>query len=124
MNFWNRSASSAQKFFFLCLLILCTATAALAQAGRGAVSGLVTDPSGAIVPGAKVTLLNHATGVALHSVTSAAGLYTFVSLNPGAYVVTASMKGFESVAQDNVKVTVDQTSTVNIALQVGAVTTR
>jgi hypothetical protein len=71
-----------------------------------------------------VTLLNHATGVALHSVTSAAGLYTFVSLNPGAYVVTASMKGFESVAQDNVKVTVDQTSTVNIALQVGAVTTR
>jgi len=51
------------------------------------------------------------------TVSTAAGLYSFVSLNPGVYEVTASLKGFESVAQDNVKVTVDQVSTVNIALQ-------
>ena len=72
--------------------------------------------------GAKVTALNHATGVTLHTVTSDAGLYSFVSLTPGIYVVTASQKGFESVAQDNVPVTVDQATTVNIALRVGSVT--
>ena len=71
---------------------------------------------------AKVTALDHATGVALHTVTSEAGLYSFVSLTPGLYIVTASQKGFESVAQDNVLVTVDQVTTVNIALRVGSVT--
>jgi hypothetical protein len=82
---------------------------------------LVTDPTGAIIPGAKVTALNHATGIKLSTVSTAAGLYSFVSLTPGVYEVTASLKGFESVAQDNVKVTVDQVSTVNIALRVGSV---
>jgi hypothetical protein len=82
---------------------------------------MVSDPTGAIVPGAKVTALNHATGIALHTVTTSAGLYSFVSLNPGTYEVTANLKGFESVAQDNVSVTVDQVSTVNITLRVGSV---
>ena len=109
------------SFLFVCVVFLCAATAALAQAGRGSISGLVSDPTGAIVPGAKITLLNHATGVALHTVTTTAGLYSFVSLNPGVYEVTASLKGFESVAQDNVNVTVDQVSTVNITLRVGSV---
>ena len=116
------SAGFMRRVFFACTLLLCATTAALAQAGRGSISGLVTDPSGAVVPGASVTLLNHATGVTQHTVTTAAGLYSFVSLNPGAYQVTASMKGFQSAAVDNVTVTVDQVSTVNIALRVGSVT--
>jgi len=101
--------------------LVLSAAFALAQAGRGSISGLVSDPTGAIVNGAQVTALNHATGVALHTVTSAAGLYSFVSLTPGVYVVTASQKGFESVAQNNVLVTVDQTTTANIALRIGNV---
>jgi hypothetical protein len=119
----NSNAGSSFVRSILCtlILILCAGTVAFAQAGRGSISGLVSDPSGAIVPGARITLLDHATGVEQHSVTTAAGLYTFVSLNPGVYKVTASMKGFESVAQDNVKVTVDQVSTVNITLRVGSV---
>ena len=119
----NRKASATTmgSFLFVCVVFLCAATAALAQAGRGSISGLVSDPTGAIVPGAKITLLNHATGVALHTVTTTAGLYSFVALNPGVYEVTASLKGFESVAQDNVNVTVDQVSTVNITLRVGSV---
>jgi len=101
--------------------LILSAAFAHAQAGRGSISGLVSDPSGAVVNGAKVTALNHATGVTLHTVTSDAGLYSFVSLTPGHYVVTASQKGFENVAQDNVLVTVDQVTTVNIALRVGSV---
>jgi hypothetical protein len=121
MKIANASTTAVWRFLFVLILFLCASAAAIAQAGRGGVNGMVTDPSGAIVPGAKVTALNHATGVKLSTISTAAGLYTFVSLIPGDYEVTASLKGFESVAQDNVKVTVDQVSTVNIALRVGSV---
>jgi len=103
-------------------ILLFIASFAGAQAGRGSISGLVSDPSGAVVPGAKVTALNHQTGIEQSTVTTPGGLYSFVSLNPGAYEVTATHKGFESVAEDNVTVSVDQVSTVNIALRVGSVT--
>jgi hypothetical protein len=122
MNNRNAIGETVRSLLSVCILCLCAGSVALAQAGRGSISGLVSDPSGAIVSGAQVTALNHATGIALHTVTSEAGLYSFVSLNPGHYVVTASQKGFENVAQDNVSVTVDQVTTVNIALRVGSVT--
>jgi hypothetical protein len=106
----------------LCVLLLCAAAIAFGQAGRGSITGVVSDPSGAVVKGAQVVALNHATGVTLHTTTNDAGLYSFVSLTPGLYELTASQKGFESVAQDNVTVSVDQVTTVGIALRVGNVT--
>src|SRR5271165_1606243 len=121
MKFRNANKPTVQEFLFTWILIMIAGTAAFAQAGRGGINGLVTDPSGAVVSGAKVAAKNRATGLSTSTVTTAAGLYSFVSLNPGTYEVTASRKGFEAVAQDNVPVTVDQTSTVNIALQVGSV---
>lgn len=93
-----------------------------AQAGRGSISGTVTDPAGAVIPGAQVVLLNSATGLTQHTVTNSAGYYTFISLNPGEYRVTASGSGFATVVRDNVAVTVDQATQVNIALRIGAVT--
>jgi hypothetical protein len=69
-----------------------------------------------------VTLLKPATGVTQHTVTTGAGLYTFLSLNPGVYEVTATQTGFASVARDKVTVNVDQTTEVNITLRVGAIT--
>ena len=112
-------ASQTRSFLAICAFFLCAATA-FAQAGRGSISGAVTDPSGAIVPLAKVTLLNQATGGTQHTVTSSAGLYTFVSLNPGEYQVTASHTGFASIALSKVMVNVDQVTEANIKLQVGA----
>jgi hypothetical protein len=108
--------------FYSFLVVFFAGTTALAQAGRGSLSGTVSDPNGALVPGAQVTLLNKATGVSQHTVTTGAGLYSFISLNPGVYQVTASQSGFASVARDNISVSVDQTTEVNIALKVGAVT--
>ena len=122
MNSRNEMIKTARNFLSVCVLFLCASSLAFAQAGRGSISGVVSDPSGATVSGAKITALNQATGVAMHTVTSDAGLYSFVSLTPGTYVVTAGHEGFESVAQDKVLVTVDQASTVNIALRVGSVT--
>jgi hypothetical protein len=122
MNTRNEIVKTARNFLSVCVLFLCASSLALAQAGRGSISGVVSDPSGATINVAKVTALNQATGVALHTVTSEAGLYSFVSLTPGTYVVTASHEGFESVAQDKVLVTVDQATTANIALRVGSAT--
>ena len=122
MNSLGFVTGSARAWFCTCFVILLAGLSAFAQAGRGSISGTVSDSGGAVVPGAQVTLLNPATGVTLHTVTSAAGLYTFISLNPGVYQVTASQSGFASTARDKVTVSVDQVTEVNIALRVGAAT--
>jgi len=111
-----------RSYFCACFLILFSAIAAFGQAGRGSVSGTVTDPSGAVVSGVKVVLLDRATGATQHTVTTAAGLYSFISLNPGLYQVTASQTGFANVVRDKVTVSVDQVTEVNIALQMGTAT--
>ncbi len=93
----------------------------IAQAGRGAIGGQVTDSSGAIIPGVTVTATNSATGTKVSAVTTAAGIYSFISLSPGSYDVSASKTGFETLVHKGVVVTVDQTTTANMSLKVGAV---
>jgi hypothetical protein len=122
MNSGKAMIRKVRNFLSVSVFFLCAASVAFAQAGRGSISGLVTDAGGALIQGAHVTLLNPATGVAQHTVTSGAGLYTFISLNPGVYQVTASQTGFKSVAQAKVTVNVDEVTEVNITLQVGAAT--
>ncbi len=106
----------------LCILVVFTAIAAFGQAGRGSISGTVTDASGAVIPGCQVVLLNKETGAKQETVTSSAGLYSFISLNPGIYQVTVTHSGFTSVVKEKVTVNVDQVSEVNFGLQVGATT--
>lgn len=122
MNPLDFIRNRACSHFCVCLLILASAMAAFAQAGRGTISGTVSDPAGAFVPGAEVTLLNPATGVSQHTVTSAAGFYTFISLNPGVYRVTATQSGFSKVEKNQITVSVDQVTEVNLTLHVGAST--
>jgi hypothetical protein len=117
----NRPTQRILQILLLFSLAIATSMAAYGQAGRGGISGLVSDTSGAVVPGASVTLTNVATGANLATVSTGAGLYSFISLAPGKYEVRASAKGFDTVVQKNIDVTVDQVSTVNIALRVGAV---
>ncbi len=112
----------ARRFCGMCFLVLFAGIAALGQAGRGQISGTVSDPTGAVIPGAQVELLDEATGVKQHTSASDAGLYTFISLNPGVYEVTASQTGFASAAVNKVNVNVDQTTQANIQLHVGAAT--
>jgi hypothetical protein len=122
MNSWTYVAGSARSYFLACLVILLAGLSAFGQAGRGSISGTVSDPNGALLPGAQVVLLNTATGASQHTVTSAAGLYTFISLNPGQYQVTASQSGFAKVVRDRITVNVDQVTAVDITLHVGAAT--
>ena len=112
----------ALRLFPVWIVAFCASPAAFAQAGRGGINGLVTDPTGAAIPSAQVTAVNVATGVTRSTVTTAAGFYSFVSLDPATYRVTATANGFETVAHDKVIVSVDQASEVNITLRVGSAT--
>ncbi|HMK29479.1 MAG TPA: carboxypeptidase-like regulatory domain-containing protein, partial [Terriglobales bacterium] len=77
------------------LLFALTVNFAFGQAGEtGSISGTVTDPSGAVVTGAKVEARNANTGALRSTVTNASGLYTFTNLLPGPYEVTVEASGF------------------------------
>ncbi len=91
-------------------------------AGRGTLSGLVTDTTGAAVRAASVTLTDAATGVALKGKTSASGLYSFVSLTPGSYRLEVTQTGFQTAVQNQITISVDQAATINVALKPGAQT--
>ena len=85
----------------------------------GSLGGCVTDASGAIVPGASVVVRSLTTGVQQSAQTNHAGLYRLPVVMPGAYSITASLKGFRDV-QVLVRVLVGNTTSQDIKLQVGA----
>jgi hypothetical protein len=107
----------------VCSLSLVLASCALLTAQNvvltGALSGRITDQSGALVPGASVVVRNLGTGVNQSAETNHAGLYRFPVLMPGTYSLTASLKGFRDV-QALVRVLVGNTTSQDIKLQVGA----
>lgn len=85
------------------------------------VTGTVMDPSGAVVPGAAVELLDPATGTATTALTNSAGLYKFVSVRPGKYKITVKAAGFRQAVVPEVTVEVGKSYVHDISLQVGAV---
>lgn len=107
----------------LALLICSVAvtTPAYAQTSYGSVVGIVTDPSGAAVLGAKMTLRNNGTAAKEETVTGSGGTYSFINLNPGSYSVSVSQSGFESYTRNQVDVQIGGATRVDIVLQVGNV---
>lgn len=95
------------------------AASALAQGDRGAISGLVTDPAGASVPNATVTLRNLDTGSEYQTVTTETGNYTVAQLPAGAYELTVAASGFAKHVQQGVRALVASTVRVDVSLQVG-----
>jgi hypothetical protein len=92
------------------------------QSGQGQIVGRVTDSSGAIVTGAKVSITEVATGFSRSTVTGEAGQFAFPSLRPTQYEMTAEAAGFRSFRQTGIQLDASQSLTVNMELQVGAVT--
>src|SRR5215471_15025821 len=92
-----------------------------AQTDRGAISGTVTDPSGSIVQGARVELLSPATGLHRETVTNAAGIYDFPALPLGVYNITITKDGFKVFQLVNVELSVGQPRTMDVRLEIGAV---
>jgi hypothetical protein len=102
-------------------LLLAMSTAFAVAQTSGEISGLVTDPSGAAVTGAGVTITNKATGATRNVTTNSEGLYSFPSLGPGIYELKVEQSGFKTVRLDNVKIEVQQTARLDVSLEVGQV---
>ncbi|MBV9083592.1 MAG: carboxypeptidase regulatory-like domain-containing protein, partial [Acidobacteriaceae bacterium] len=111
-------------FGTLKILMLCFGLAALltAQTETGQIAGTVTDPTGAAVPNAPVTVKSITTGAIRTTTTSGAGDYTVTNLLPGTYEITISVAGFETVKQ-NVEVVVGTKTGVDFQLKVGSAST-
>src|SRR5262245_5627598 len=104
--------------------LLCLMTSlAWGQATRGVIVGRVTDPSAAVVHGAKVVLLNEKTGISAETMADT-GDYTFTNVEPGTYRVSVTAQGFKTGVVRNVNVFVDQTVRVDMKLDVGEIATQ
>src|SRR3989441_3015970 len=91
-------------------------------ASSGSVTGQVSDPQGAIVAGADVTLTDTATKSALTTTTNDAGRYNFPVVNPGVYDLVVTRQGFKTAKFSTQKVSIGSVLTVNVALEIGALT--
>lgn len=112
------------RYFLLSWMIaIACVWSAMGQTVTGSITGLVTDPSGAVVVGAKVTAENNATGVQTSAQTNGAGAYTIRFLPIGTYSVTVEAKGFAPAKVAAFPLEIDQTAKINIALQVSTSTT-
>src|SRR5689334_15247829 len=99
-------------------LTLClSATLAWTQLYSGSVVGLVTDPSNALIPGAKVSLVDEEKGFTFNAETDASGRYLFRGVPPGLYKVTVSAQGFQGQTRTGIKIDVNQNASVDFALQ-------
>jgi hypothetical protein len=109
---------------FLSALLISTdfmVTPAMAQtAGEGAITGTVTDSSGAVVAKATVTAHNVATGVDTTRVTSSAGVYQISPIIIGTYSLTVSTTGFQKFTQENIVINENQTFGLNPVMRVGS----
>src|SRR5215467_8576876 len=108
--------------FFL-VFLLCS-TPLNAQNSRGTILGHVSDPSGAAVVGAKVTVLNASNSVSTVFTTNSAGDYVFVNLVPGTYEITIEGQGFKTERGTGLVLEVDQTLRQDYQLTLGTISER
>jgi nucleotide-binding universal stress UspA family protein len=104
------------------LACLCVAPDVRSQTTRATLTGTVTDPNGAVVPGAIVNATNIATNISSGTKTNPVGTYTFTALPPGEYTVAVEVPGFKRSLQTGIVLQIAETSRLDIPLEVGAVT--
>jgi hypothetical protein len=121
MSAETRAFSDAFRATLLVLFSawLLSSSHALAQEASATVNGVISDPSGAAVPNARVSLTNVNTAVVRSTVTNSGGAYAFLDVVPGVYTLQATATGFSSVTQAAVTLAVNQTATFDFHLQIG-----
>jgi len=100
-------------------MLLCS-VAAFGQAGTGTITGIITDPAGAVVPKAPVEVRNAETNVLFATETTETGAYTVLRLPPGPYSVTVAATGFKKLIREKIQVAAGQVLPLDLALEVGS----
>ncbi|HVC46316.1 MAG TPA: carboxypeptidase regulatory-like domain-containing protein [Terracidiphilus sp.] len=121
---WGHKLTNAAAAAWCCAAVFVLALcAAPAHAQYGAsLQGTVTDPTGALVPGATLTLNDKETGRTLTTHSSDSGTFVFSALGPSNYTLVITRDGFKKKSIDNVKILPDQSNGMNVVLEVGAAT--
>ena len=120
-----QASSGRHSLLFLLALIaavalFCTQPLRAQLSGKGEIKGVVTDPSGAVVPGATVVVTSTTKGTKVTRKTTSAGDYDISPLDPDTYTIVVTASGFQSTTQQHVNVNALEISNVNIALTVGS----
>ena len=102
-------------------IVLLPAGAALAQSQNGTLRGIVKDTTGAVIPGATVTIINEATNDSRNMVSTSDGTFNFPALQLGDYTVAVELAGFDKYVQTHVSVKANQVTDVTATMQVGQV---
>lgn len=122
------NGKTISKSLLLLIVLVCALSAAnnvkAQTGGGGSIQGTVTDPTGAVVPGATVVATNVATTVETTRQSNDAGVFVISPLPVGEYKVTASLNGFETLIQEKIIVDALSTVTVNMNLKVGNIDTK
>jgi carboxypeptidase family protein len=119
---WSLLMKAVVALLLLIFTLASWSKPCFAQGATAAINGTVTDSSGAVIPGGMVLLRNAATGIERSAVTNSAGQYVFPDVIPGAYTLRVSKEGFSSVNQSEFTLNVNETSTHDVTLPVGATT--
>src|SRR5712691_1481123 len=114
-----KSKNSFGRLALLFSLLVMSAAPARAQSSTGRISGTVVDSSGAVLPGATVTVTQDQTGLTRTATTDKAGAYLFVSLPVGTYSVSAEMQGFRKQLKSGFQLVADGRVTADFTLPVG-----
>ena len=110
------------KLALVLLLVVCVGNSLPAWAqstSTGTVAGSVSDPTGAVVAGAAVTLTDIATNTPRTTTTNPSGRYIYVDVNPGIYSITVGKAGFTTSKTENQEVKIGASLTIDLSLQVG-----
>jgi hypothetical protein len=117
----GKYAAAAKVFLLSALIFGLAAIPARAQTGgEAAITGVVTDSTGAVIPNATVTAANDATGVQTQRTTSSRGVYEISPLITGTYTLTVTSSGFEGLSQQNIVLSENQVFGFNPVLKVGS----
>lgn len=114
--------SAARKRLILAMALLALPVIGLAQTAT--VQGRITDQSGAVIPGARVTAKNVSSGVEVSTSTNDQGAYNIPFLQPGTYTITVEKQGFKAGVRSSVQLAIDQTAGIDIVLSLGEASQR
>lgn len=111
---------SVREITFLLILSLLCLAPAIAQSPNATINGIVLDPSGAVIVGAEVVVVNDATGVQYTTKTNGEGIYVVPNLPPGPYRIQVSNSGFKTIIKPDIVIHVQDGLAVNFTLPIGA----
>ncbi len=109
---------TSRHFWSVLCVVLLSVLPTVAQTQAG-ISGVIRDPSGAVIPGVTITVTNPATNSARSVISNEAGVYNLPGLQPGKYNIKVELPGFRTITQNDVELQVQQSARLDFVLQVG-----